>query len=115
MKIKTTDVNKLLRFAKSPAEVEELPQPTKAEVLSIIKRMYDCFLKCVCEVILNDEQIERIINMIDALEDRLSYFVGYEISLIILHSILEAVNHWIENLIEIEQFESVVNLKKIIY
>lgn len=115
MKIKTTDINRLLRSTKTPAEVEELPQPTKTEVLSIIRRIYDCFLKCVCEVVLDYDKIERIINMIDALEDRLSYLVGYETSLIILHSILESVNHWIENLLELEQFESVVNLKKIIY
>jgi hypothetical protein len=115
MKIQTSDVNKLLRKAKTPAEVEELPQSTKTEVLSIIRRIYDTFLKCVCEIVLEDDKIDRIANMIDGLEDKLSTLLGYEMTLIILHSILEAVHYWVEYLLELEQFEYVVNLKKIVY
>lgn len=113
--IVTTDVNKLLERVILPREVRVLPESVKNDVLTIIQDIYKFYLNCVTETYLTDEEINECNRFIDELESVLEMYVGFETSMIIIHSILETLNEWVELLIEWEQYESVVNLKKLIY
>lgn len=115
MQIAQTDVNQLMNFRSAIPELSDLPSELKAEVILILERLYKILLKCISEDILSERRIEHIITVVNSLEDRLSDLIYSDLCFIILHSVYGTISKWLDYLISIEQFESVVNLKKIVH